>query len=80
MILTKVSGAVGKAGRALKILIVEDSFMTARSLTRLLQDLGAEVGQHPITQTDSGRSVGGRSPEWGWVSRWVCRRRSRGWR
>ena len=43
MILNKVSGVVGKAGRALKILVVEDSFMTARSLARMLQDLGAEV-------------------------------------
>lgn len=30
-------------GRALRILIVEDSYLTARSIARMLQDIGAEI-------------------------------------
>jgi CheY-like chemotaxis protein len=41
--MTDVSAKVGELGRALRVLIVEDSFMTARALTRMLQDFGAEV-------------------------------------
>jgi len=39
----RAASAGEKIGRALRVLIVEDSFMTARALTRMLQEFGAEV-------------------------------------
>lgn len=38
-----IDAKVEKIGRALRVLIVEDSFMTARALTRLVEEFGAEV-------------------------------------
>jgi CheY-like chemotaxis protein len=49
--MTEVVSKVANLGRALRVLIVEDSFMTARALTRMLQDFGAEViGPVPSVQ------------------------------
>lgn len=37
------SEEASRIGRAMRVLIVEDSYLTAQSLARLLQDLGAEI-------------------------------------